>query len=78
MTTYMPTVHLESDDPEVLQKRIEMLCEALARVLVHAGMLRVDHGPMTGPEILTAAYTFCESPRQNPEEFLPGVLSEMG
>lgn len=47
------------------QERVRLLSQALADVLVHAGLLRADHGGLTGPELLTAADTFCRHAEQD-------------
>lgn len=54
------TEHLDSTaDPKALQGRIELLADALGRVLVAAGVVR--EVPMTGPELLVAAETYIGS-----------------
>lgn len=67
----IPTYLDTSQDPAVLQGRVELLADALGKVLVAAGLVRKDHEGMTGPELLLAADDFVRSV----EEREPGAFS---
>lgn len=68
------TEHLDSTiDPKVLQQRLELLADALGRVLIAAGV--VHEVPMSGPELLTAAHHYIRSQKSELSRFNAGVVA---
>jgi hypothetical protein len=65
-----------TDDPETLRHRLGLMSQALLNVLVAAGMVRQDVDAVSGPELLTAADTYCEAIARVPNHDLQLIVGD--